>query len=127
MRWICLGVALAASTAAQAAEIRVISPGVISNSGLTEVAAAFEKQTGVKVTIQVAGMGSIMNDIKAGAPAADVVMLPVDLMGTMSLTGNVTDFTPLGRAEIGLFKKPGAPRPDITTAPALIAAMKTAS
>ena len=33
---------LAASTA-QAAEIRVISPGVISNSGLTEVAAAFEK------------------------------------------------------------------------------------
>jgi ABC-type molybdate transport system substrate-binding protein len=108
-----------------AAEIRVISPGVISNSGLTEVAAAFEKKTGVKVTIQVAGMGSIMNDIKTGS--ADVVMLPVDLMGTMSLTGNVTDFTPLGRAEIGLFKKPDAPRPNITAVSALIAAMKTAS
>src|SRR5258706_5853701 len=127
LSWLVAVFALSMVPAASAAEIRVISPGVISNSGLTEVAAAFEKKTGVKVTIQVAGMGSIMNDIKAGAPAADVVMLPVDLMGTMSLTGNVTDFTPLGRAEIGLFKKPDAPRPDITTAPALIAAMKTAS
>jgi len=110
-----------------AAEVRVISPGVISNSGLTDVAAVFEKKTGVKVIIQVDGMGTIMNDIRTGTPAADVVMLPVDLMGTMSLTGHVTEFTPLGRAEIGLFKKPGAPRPDITTVSALIAAMKTAS
>ena len=58
MRGISLVVALAVSAltfagAADAAEIRVISPGVISNSGLTEVAAAFEKKTGVKVTIQV--------------------------------------------------------------------------
>jgi ABC-type molybdate transport system substrate-binding protein len=131
MRWVCLGVALAVSTAvtsvASAAEIRVISPGVISNSGLTEVAAAFEKKTGVKVTIQVDGMGTIMNDIRTKAPAADVVMLPMDLMGTMVLSGSVSGFTPLGRAEIGLFKKPDAPRPDITTVPALIAVMKGAS
>ena len=116
-----------AATAAQAAEIRVISPGVISNSGLKEVSAAFEKKTGVKVTIQVAGMGEILNDIRTGAPAADVVMLPMDLMGTMVLSGAVSDFTPLGRAEIGLFKKPEAPRPDITTVPKLIAVMKAAS
>jgi len=131
MRWVWL--ALAVSTAAfvsapsTAAEIRVISPGVISNSGLTEVAAAFEKKTGVKVTIQVDGMGTIMNDIRTKAPAADVVMLPMDLMGTMILSGSVSGFTPLGRAEIGLFKKPDAPRPDITTVPALIAVMKAAS
>jgi ABC-type molybdate transport system substrate-binding protein len=100
---------------------------VISNSGLSDVAAAFEKKTGVKVAIQVAGMGSIMNDIKTGTPAADVVMLPVDLIGTMSLAGSVTDFTPLGRAEIGLFKKPEAPRPDITTVPKLVAVLKAAS
>jgi ABC-type molybdate transport system substrate-binding protein len=127
MRWISLGVALAISTSAQAAEIRVISPGVISNSGLTDVAAAFEKQTGVKVTIQVDGMGTIMDDIRTKAPAADVVMLPMDLMGTMVLSGAVSDFTPLGRAEIGLFKKPDAPRPDITSVPKLIAVMKGAS
>ncbi len=134
MRGIGLGVALAISTAiltfaatAGAAEIRVISPGVISNSGLSDVAAAFEKKTGVKVTIQVAGMGEILNDIRTRTPAADVVMLPMDLMGTMTLSDGATDFTPLGRAEIGLFKKPDAPRPDITSVPKLIAAMKTAS
>ena len=114
-----------AAPVVQAAEIRVISPGVISNSGLTDVAAAFEKKTGVKVTIQVAGMGSILNDIRTGA--TDVVMLPMDLMGTMVLSNGASDFTPLGRAEIGLFKKPEASRPDITSTPKLIAALKNAS
>jgi len=127
MRWIFLAAILAVPTAVEAAEIRVISPGVISNSGLTEVAAAFEKKTGVKVTIQVDGMGTIMGDIRTKDPAADVVMLPMDLMGTMVLSGAVGDFTPLGRAEIGLFKKPDAPRPDITSVPKLIAVMKSAS
>jgi len=129
MRWTCLGIALVVSslTVANAAEIRVISPGVISNSGLSDVAAAFEKKTGVKITIQVAGMGSILNDVRTGAPAADVVMLPMDLMGTMVLSKDASDFTPLGRAEIGLFKKPDAPRTDITSTPKLIAALKTAS
>jgi hypothetical protein len=75
----------------------------------------------------VDGMGTIMNDIRTKTPAADVVMLPMDLMGTMVLSGAATNFTPLGRAEIGLFKKPDAPRPDITTVPALIAVMKGAS
>jgi ABC-type glycerol-3-phosphate transport system substrate-binding protein len=127
MRPILLAAALclAAAFPAKAAEIRVISPGVISNSGLTDVAAAFEKKTGVKVTIQVAGMGSILNDIRSGD--TDVVMLPMDLMGTMALSNGASDFTPLGRAEIGLFKKPAAPRPDITTVPALIAVLKAAS
>ena len=131
MRQVCIGFALAIAamtpSAAGAAEIRVISPGVISNSGLTEVAAAFEKKTGVKVTIQVDGMGTIMNDIRNQTPAADVVMLPMDLLGTMALSGGITDFNPLGRAEIGLFKKPDAPRPDVTSVPKLIAAMKAAS
>src|SRR3954469_7934632 len=131
MRPVALPAALflcaALAVPAEAAEIRVISPGVISNSGLSDVAAAFEKKTGIKVAIQVDGMGTIMNDIRTQTPAADVVMLPMDLMGTMVLSNAASDFTPLGRAEIGLFKKPEAPRPDITSVPKLIAAMKTAS
>ena len=123
----CAAFLMAAPAHAYAAEIRVISPGVISNSGLAEVAAAFEKQTGVHVVIEVDGMGTIMADIRQKAPAADVVMLPMDLMGTMVLSGGAHDFTPLGRVEIGLFKKPAAAAPDIQTVPALIAAMKTAS
>jgi ABC-type molybdate transport system substrate-binding protein len=130
MRTFWLAAALCMSAVStHAAEIRVISPGVISNSGLTEVAAAFEKQTGVKVTIQVDGMGTIMNDARTGTPTADVVMLPMELMATMALSGGLKDsFTPLGRVEIGLFAKPGFnTHPDISTVPALIAAMKTAS
>ncbi|MDB5740359.1 MAG: hypothetical protein JWP16_1399 [Alphaproteobacteria bacterium] len=127
MRFIGLAAALAlcAVSMAQAAEIRVISPGVISNSGLGEIATAFEKQTGVKVTIQVDGMGTIMDDLRD--KPADVVMLPMDLMGTAALAGTATSFTPLGRVEIGLFRKPPAAAPDISTVPALVAAMKTAS
>lgn len=114
---------------ALSAEIRVISPGVISNSGLSDVAAAFTNQTGVKVTIVVDGMGSIMNDIRTKSPPADVVMLPMDLMGTLSLEEGIvpTSFTPLGRVEMGLFAKPGAPHRDITSVRGLVAAMKGAS
>ena len=110
---------------AQAAEIRVLSPGVISNSGLGDVAAAFEKQSGVKVTIQVDGMGTIMGDLRD--KPADVVMLPMDLMGTATIAGAATGFTPLGRVEIGLFKKPAAPAPDIGSVAKLAAAMRGAS
>jgi ABC-type glycerol-3-phosphate transport system substrate-binding protein len=132
MRSVLLAAALCglAIAPATAAEIRVISPGVISNSGLTDVAAAFEKKTGVKVTIQVDGMGTIMNDTRTGTPAADIVMLPMDLMAAMALSGALQpeSFTPLGRVEIGLFVKPGFnSHPDISTVPALVAAMKTAS
>jgi hypothetical protein len=43
------------------------------------------------------------------------------------LAGGAHDFTPLGRAEIGLFKKPDAPRPDITSVAKLIAVLEKAS
>jgi ABC-type molybdate transport system substrate-binding protein len=121
---------LACPTAGFAAEIRVISPGVISNSGLSDVAAAFQKKTGIKVNIQVDGMGTIMNDVRNQSPAADVVMLPMDLMASMALSGGLKpgSFVPLGRVEIGLFVKPGFnTHPDISTIPALVATMKTAS
>jgi ABC-type molybdate transport system substrate-binding protein len=96
---------------------------------LPEVAAAFEKKTGVHVVIQVDGMGTIVNDTRTATPAADVVMLPMDLMASMALSGGLKEgFTPLGRVEIGLFAKPVFnTHPDISTVPALIAAMKTAS
>ena len=115
--------------AAHAAEVRIISPGVISNSGLREVAAAFTKKTGVAVVIVGSGMRQIVNSIKTADPAPDIMMLPMDLMGGLALDGGLVpgSFTPLGRVEIGLFKKPGAPYQDISTVEKLVAAMKTAS
>ena len=133
MRFI-LALLLCAALPVRAEELRVISPGVISNSGLGDVAAEIETLTHIKVTIEVAGMGEIMNRIRTGTPAADVAMLPMDLAETLALGGGASDwgqtgtrFVPLGRVEIGLFKKPSAPAPDITTVEKLASAMRTAS
>src|ERR1041385_3202553 len=70
-------------------EIRVISPGVVYNAGLLDLAAAYTKETGTKVTVTSSGMGRIVNDIKTLTPAPDVIMLPFELMSTLSLDGGV--------------------------------------
>lgn len=127
----CLAVSLLAisATFAQAAEIRVLTPGVIANSGLREVDAAFTAKTGIKVTIVPAGMGQIADQLKSAANPSDIIMLPMDLMATADLEKAIKPggFTPLGRVEIGLFKKEAAPRPDISTPAKLIAVLKSAS
>jgi len=109
-------------------ELRVISPGVTYNAGLLDLADAFTRETGTKVTVTSAGMGRIVNDIKIATPAADVIMLPFELMSTLSLDGGIQSgtFTPLGRAEMGLAVRAGAPHPDISTVEKLAAVLKGA-
>jgi molybdate transport system substrate-binding protein len=109
-------------------EIRVISPGVVYNAGLLDLADAFMKETGTKVTVTSSGMGRIVNDIKTVTPAPDVIMLPFELMSTLSLDGGVKagTFTPLGRAEMGLAVPAGARHPDISTVEKLAAALRGA-
>jgi molybdate transport system substrate-binding protein len=110
------------------AEIRVIAPGVVSNAGIKDLADAYTKETGIKVTVTTAGMGGIVNAIKTNTPAPDVIMLPFELMTTLSLDGGVKpgSFTPLGRSEMGLAVRAGAPHPDISTVEKLAAALKSA-
>src|ERR1700719_76636 len=85
-----------------AADIRVMAPGVIYNAGLLDLAAAYTKQTGKKVAVTVVGMGTIVKAVKTANPPADVIMLPFELMSTLSLDGGVVPgtFTPLGRSEM---------------------------
>jgi molybdate transport system substrate-binding protein len=113
---------------AGAVDIRVISPGVVYNAGLLDLAAAFTKATGTKVNVTSSGMGRIVNDIRTGTPPHDVIMLPFDLMSTLSLDGGVKPgtFTPLGRAEMGLAVRAGAPHPDISTVDKLAAVLRGA-
>src|SRR5262249_2884863 len=61
-------------------------------------------------------------------PPADVIMLPHELMSTLSLDGGVVTgtFTPLGRSEMGLAVRAGAPHPDISTVEKLSAVLKGA-
>ena len=105
-------------------EIRALSPGVTYNAGLLDLAEAFTKETGTKVSITSIGMGRIVNEIKTATPAADVVFLPLELMSTLALDGGVRGtYTPLGRVEVGLAVRAGAPHPDISTVDKLRAAL----
>jgi molybdate transport system substrate-binding protein len=105
------------SAQAKASEIRVVAPGVVYNAGLRDLADAFTKETGTKVTVSSVGMGGILNSIKTATPAADVINLPFELISTLSLDGGIKpgSFTPIGRSEMGLAVRAGVPHPDIST------------
>ena len=109
-------------------EIRVISPGVVYNAGLLDLAASYLKETGTKVSVTSSGMGRIVADIKTGSPPADVIFLPFELMSTLSLDGGIRPgtFIPLGRSEMGLAVRAGAPHPDISTVEKLAAVLRSA-
>src|SRR5436190_15512911 len=72
-----------------AADIRVMAPGVIYNAGILDLAAAYTKETGKKVAVMVVGMGTIVKAVKTANPPADVIMLPFELMSTLTLDGGV--------------------------------------
>src|SRR5438128_2607849 len=117
MRLLLSAALLAMSMAsANAADIRVVAPGFVYNGALKELAADFSKKTGVNVIVSEAGMNVIVNQIKTATPAADVIALPADLMNTLYLDGGIVpgSYTPLGRDELGLAVKKGAPHPDIS-------------
>ena len=116
------------SLPASAAEVRVLSPGVVFNAGLLDLATEFTAKTGVKVLVLPDLMGRIQKDTSTRTPAPDLVVLPMDMMGTAALNGDIDaqTFTPLGRVEIGLAVKTGAPHPDISTVDRLAAALKGA-
>ena len=77
-------VAALSISSAHAAELTVLSPGFVKFAGIDDLAAAYTKETGIKVTVKSTGMGAMMNTIKTGSPAADVVMLPQNLMDQLS-------------------------------------------
>jgi molybdate transport system substrate-binding protein len=130
MRLTLLAAAFAtlAFTCAQAAEITVLAPGFVKFAGIEDLAAAYTKETGVKVTVKSTGMGAMMDTIHNGTPAADVVMLPQNLMDSLQKDKGLLAGSrkPLGRVEIVLIVPAGAPHPDISTTAKLSAALKGA-
>jgi molybdate transport system substrate-binding protein len=111
-----------------AADLRVLTPGVVNSSGLPDLAAAYTKETGKKVAITVVGMGAIVEAIKTTNPPPDVIALPFQLMTALSLEGGIAPgtFTPLGRTRMGLAVRAGAPHPDISTVEKFAAALRGA-
>ena len=130
MRLIASALLLAAflGSTAQAVELRIISPGIVYNAALSELVEDYNKNSGHTAIIVRATMDKLIGQAKTDTPPADVVGLPADLMNTLYLDGGIVGatYTPLGRGELGLAVKKGAPKPDISTVANLSAVLKTA-
>jgi|SRR5579883_1695871 len=113
------------SPAARGAELTVYSPGIV-NKPLTQLAQAWEAETGNKVTFAGFNVGRIRTAVATDTVPADVVVAP---------TGDFKDFAPklvqgsqrpLGRIPFALVVKAGGPHPDISSKEKFVAAIKQA-
>jgi molybdate transport system substrate-binding protein len=112
-------------SAASADDIRVMTSGGFTAAFL-ELVPAFERATGHKVVTTFGGsMGdgpeTIPNRLQRGEPA-DIVILASTALDQLMADGQVVPGSrvDLVRSTIGMAVRAGAPRPDITTVPALI-------
>src|SRR5262245_55671840 len=105
---------LSHTTAAQAAEIRVLSTGA-SRPALTELVPQFERATGHKLVIEYGFPAELVGKINAGEPF-DVVILSRDVDDLIAGGKVVADSRRvLGRTGIGIAIPQGAPKPDFST------------
>ncbi len=105
--------------------MQVICPPLV-REGMEEFAHAYTAKTGVPVTVKADVMGKIMDDIKAGP--VDVILLPTGLMESLAKDQGIKAGTgqKLGRVEIALAVRPGAPHPDISTVAKFSTALNSA-
>ena len=129
------GPALAASSsAAPGGEVRVLALAMVTAAGLPDLVESYTKETGKPVMAASGSVAAVMGD-KAGGDgktppvdAPDIVAVPRELMDTLEKNGGLLKGSrrPLGRLEIGLLVRSGAPHPDISTVAKLAAVLKGA-
>ena len=126
IRW--LGVAvLTLSVVAQvhAAEITVLSAGAV-RSIVTDLAQAFEKETGHKLAMEFGPVGVTRKRLASG-PADLVIMSDVAVDETIKEGGIVAGSrVDIARTGMGVGVRDGAPKPDIATAEAFKQALLAA-
>jgi molybdate transport system substrate-binding protein len=121
-----LGVAVLAGTArAEAAEIKVLSAGAV-RAIVTELAQAFEKETGHKVSLAFGTVGVTRQ--RLATEAADVVIMSdvaIDesIKQDRIVAGTRTD---IARTGMGVGVRDGTPAPDISTSEAFKQALLAA-
>jgi molybdate transport system substrate-binding protein len=108
--------------------LKIITPAVTANSGLHDLAMGFEKEMGIKVQIQTLNMAKMVDELKSGAPPADIVFLPYALMDQAQTDKTVAAGSRIniGRVRIGLAVHKGDPTPDISSLDKLAAVLKAA-
>ncbi len=112
---------LAASAigAARADEVKVLAANALK-APCVELASAFERATGHRVTLHWGGTEGLARRI-AGGEAADVVLIAAPNLDRLVAEGRLapgsrTDFA---RSLVGVAARPGLPRPDVSTAEGL--------
>jgi molybdate transport system substrate-binding protein len=115
--------ALVAGTAVDAAEITVVASGGPLPNVLGTLVSMFERASGHTVSISFKGGPAITADVKQGA--VDLVVTNAEVVNDLSKSGDVaaSGKTLLMISKIGLAVKAGAPKPDISTADKLKAAL----
>jgi molybdate transport system substrate-binding protein len=108
-----------ASTAVQAAEIKVISANGMREV-IAETQARFEAASGHKLNVTVVETGTIRKRVLAGE-AFDVIMVPSDVSDTFLKANRITagSQAPLIRVNFGLAVRADGPQPDTSTPDAL--------
>jgi molybdate transport system substrate-binding protein len=103
----------------QAAEIRVLASNGVKAT-LEELAPAFERQTGNKLTIKFGLAAALKRDIESGEPF-DLAILTAAGIDDLVKQGKVDGGAraPIARSGVGIGIRKGGPRPDIGTAEAL--------
>jgi len=121
----CLS-ALVAGTAANAAEITVVSSGGPLPDVMGTLLPMFESATGNKVKVSFKGGPAIAADVKQGA--VDLVITNTEVVDAFAKSGDVAGngSTLLMISKVGVAVKTGAPKPDISTPDKLKAALMAA-
>jgi molybdate transport system substrate-binding protein len=121
----CLS-ALVAGTAANAAEITVVSSGGPLPDVMGTLLPMFESATGNKVKVSFKGGPAIAADVKQGA--VDLVITNTEVVDEFVKGGDVASNgnTLLMISKVGVAVKAGAPKPDVSTPDKLKAALMAA-
>jgi len=115
MKGLAGGVAtLLAAAGAQADEVRVIGAGAV-RAIVTEMARAYEKETGNTVTLTFGTVGVVRQ--KMAADPADVVIMTDVAVDESARQGTIVAGTrvDIARTGMGVGVREGAPRPDISS------------
>jgi len=105
---------------AHAADVVLLSAGAVE-PGLKPVLAAFERESGHRVTLSFATAPQIRERVANGAVQPDVVIAPSAVLDELSAAAKVGTAArvSIGRVDIGVAVRPGAARPDLTSADTL--------
>jgi molybdate transport system substrate-binding protein len=111
-----IGLALAMSQRAKAADLKVVSGGAFKQV-LNALAAQYEKETGNKLDVTYQTVGQHLALIRDGKEEFDVAVLTPDAIDGLAKEGKVVPGTrvDLAKVGVGVAVKSGAPLPDIST------------